>query len=65
MTVGFVENNSGPDDLQALCDKYEQLFLQEEGLTEAFREFNDFKVVCDFGYAKIKERNMNFDGMPG
>lgn len=63
--VGFVENNSDPDDLQAWCDEYEQLFLQEEGLTEAFREFNDFKVVCDFCYAKIKERNINFDGMPG
>jgi hypothetical protein len=63
--VGFVENSSDPDDLQAWCDECEQLFLQEEEMTEAFREFNDFKVVCDFCYAQIKERNTNFDGMLG
>jgi hypothetical protein len=58
--VGFVENSSDPDDLQAWCDECECLFQQEQEMTDAFREFNDFKVVCGFCYAQIKERNLNF-----
>ena len=63
--VGFVENSSDPDDLQAWCDECEWLFLQEDGMTEEFIAFNDFKVVCDFCYAQIKERNTSLDGMLG
>ena len=62
--VGFVENSSDPEDLQAWCDECERLFIQEDGMTEVFRAFNDFKVVCDFCYVQIKERNMKFDSAP-
>lgn len=54
--VGFVENSSDPDDLQAWCDACEQCFEEEQGLTPVFREFTQMRVVCDFCYAAIKER---------
>ncbi len=53
--VGFVENSPDPDDLQAWCDDCEQMFLREKELTPAFREFNDFAVVCEACYARIKK----------
>ena len=53
-TLGFVENSSDPDDLQAWCDACEEMFLREQELTEAFREFNDFAVVCINCYARLK-----------
>ena len=59
--VGFVENSSDPDDLQAWCGACESLFLEEDGMTDAFREFNDFAVVCDFCYDQIKTRNSKFE----
>lgn len=55
--VGFIENSSAPDDLQAWCSRCETMFLAEGALTEAFRQFNDFRVVCDFCYAAIRERH--------
>ena len=55
--VGFIENNSDPDDLQAWCERCEAMFLAEGGLTDDFRRFNDFRVVCDFCYAAIRERH--------
>jgi hypothetical protein len=55
--VGFVENSSQPNDLQAWCDACEQLFEREGEMTEAFREFNDLRLVCVFCYASIKERH--------
>jgi hypothetical protein len=39
--LGFIENSSDPDDLQAWCDACEKVFLREQSLTEAFRAFND------------------------
>jgi hypothetical protein len=54
-SLGFVENSSDPDDLQAWCDACEQLFLREGELTEAFREFCNFAVVCVGCYARIKQ----------
>ena len=38
--IGFVESSAAPDDLQAWCRECEMLYLQEGGLTEAFRKFN-------------------------
>ncbi len=38
--VGFVENNSDPNDLQAWCDDCERLFLEEGEMTEQFRAFS-------------------------
>jgi hypothetical protein len=55
--VGFVENSSDPGDLQAWCQACENLFETEDGLTEAFRAFNDFAVVCDLCYQEMKLRH--------
>jgi hypothetical protein len=55
--VGFVENSSDPEDLQAWCDECERVFIEEGDKTERFRRFNDFVVVCDFCYASLKERH--------
>lgn len=52
--LGFVENASDPDDLQAWCYACEYVFQQEEDKTERFRRFCDFAVVCTRCYADIK-----------
>lgn len=57
LAVGFVENSSDPDDLQAWCAACEQMYLEEGDKTERFKAFNDFKVVCDFCYASLRERH--------
>ena len=44
-SVGFIENSSDPDDLQAWCYGCEFLFQQEGEITEKFKEFNSAKVV--------------------
>lgn len=56
-TLGFVENSSDPNDLQAWCDACERMFVREQELTEAFRKFNDMAVVCDGCYARIKKQH--------
>jgi hypothetical protein len=55
--LGFVENSSLPEDLQAWCEACEQRFLQEGEMTPAFREFHDMRVVCDFCYARLRDRH--------
>jgi hypothetical protein len=55
--VGFVENSSDPDDLQAWCDACEAMFLSEGDKTEAFEEFNDRAIVCSDCYAEFKARH--------
>ena len=55
--AGFIENSSDPDDLQAWCGACEALFLREDGLTEAFRAFNDFALVCEVCYQEIRQRH--------
>jgi hypothetical protein len=55
--LGFVENSSDPDDLQAWCDDCEAMFEREQALTAAFRRFNDMAVVCDFCYATFRARH--------
>lgn len=55
--LGFVENSSDPDDLQAWCSECERVFIEEGDKTERFRSFNDFAVVCDCCYAALKERH--------
>jgi Suppressor of fused protein (SUFU) len=55
-TVGFVENSSDPDDLQAWCDECERFFTGEGEMTDAFRAFNDMQVVCARCYAQLRER---------
>jgi hypothetical protein len=40
--LGFVENSSDPDDLQAWCDACEEMLLSEGDKTEAFLKSNHF-----------------------
>src|SRR4051794_12109485 len=50
--LGFVENSSDPDDLQAWCEACEEMFLREGDKTEAFLKFNNFALVCVDCYAR-------------
>lgn len=54
---GFVENSSQPEDLQAWCGACESFFEREGGMTEAFRAFNNFAIVCTACYREIKDAN--------
>jgi len=53
--VGFIENCSDPNDLQAWCHKCELVFEEEDGMTEKFREFNDMALVCIVCYEASKQ----------
>lgn len=55
--VGFIENCSDPNDLQAWCDACEEMFLREGELTPDFNEFNDMAIVCDVCYQELKARH--------
>lgn len=59
--IGFVENSSVAGDYQAWCDACESFFLKEKELTEAFKQFNDFAVVCEECYAQIKARHSKLE----
>jgi hypothetical protein len=62
--VGFVENSTDPDDLQAWCDDCESLFLREGGKTESFRAFNAFGVVCVDCYARLRAHHSGEPAAP-
>jgi hypothetical protein len=49
--VGFIENSSDPDDLQARCERCMEMFLAEGDKTAAFCEFNDRTIVCRACYS--------------
>ena len=55
--LGFVENVSDPNDLQAWCDKCEALFIAENDKTDAFLAFNGMAIVCSVCYAAFKAQN--------
>jgi hypothetical protein len=55
--VGFVENSSDPDDLQAWCNECEGFFATEGAMTERFKAFHGHLIVCDFCYAAFKIRH--------
>jgi hypothetical protein len=55
--VGFVENSSDPNDLQAWCYLCEEAFQREGDMTEAFRAFNGMAVVCVTCYSEAKSRH--------
>ena len=53
--MGFVENSSESDDLQAWCHACEIKFESEGGeMTEAFRRFNAMALVCVDCYSSLK-----------
>jgi len=55
--VGFVENSSDPNDLQAWCERCEKMFLAEGDKTEAFERFNDRVIVCYVCYGALKAKH--------
>lgn len=55
--VGFVENSSDPNDLQAWCDRCEKMFLAEGDKTPAFEAFNDRAIVCRSCYRAFKAKH--------
>ena len=55
--LGFVENSSDPDDLQAWCATCEATFLAEGGMTDAFRELHAMTVVCEHCYRAARDAN--------
>jgi hypothetical protein len=61
-SVGFIENSSDPSDLQGWCEDCEAEFLRQGGMTEAFRRFNAFAIVCVDCYASIKARHSTPSG---
>ena len=58
-TIGFVENSSNPDDLQTWCTACETFFIREGEMSDAFKAFNDMKVVCDVCYSERKAKRAN------
>lgn len=52
--VGFIENSSDFDDLQAWCYACEYLFQQEGGKTDRFKRFSNSRIVCEECYEKLK-----------
>ena len=57
--VGFIDNSSDPNDLQAWCAMCEAKFEAEDGMTKAFRKFNDMAIVCVTCYAEKKQVHMS------
>ncbi len=55
--VGFVENSSDPNDLQAWCDACEALFVAESEMSPEFLRFNGMSVVCTTCYAEMRARH--------
>jgi len=52
--LGFIENSSDPNNLQAWCYACEYVFLQEEDKTEKFIKFTYHSMVCSQCYEEIK-----------
>ena len=55
--VGFVENSSDANDLQAWCGKCEEMFLAEGYKTEPFEAFNDRAIVWCVCYGALKAQH--------
>jgi hypothetical protein len=55
--VGFVENSSDPNDLQAWCEKCEEMFVAEGDKTDLFEAFNDRHIVCCECYRRLKAQH--------
>jgi hypothetical protein len=57
--VGFIENSSDENDLQAWCEQCEAMFVSEGDKTDAFEAFNDRAIVCCDCYHAIKSKQAN------
>jgi hypothetical protein len=55
--AGFIENSDDPHDLQAWCYLCEEKFQIENGMTDAFKEFNNMAIVCLVCYSEAKARH--------
>ena len=55
--LGFIENSSESDDLQAWCFACEFLFLSEQDRTDVFRRFCNYAIVCCECYQNIRLRH--------
>ncbi|WP_426344359.1 hypothetical protein ACN9MU_07295 [Pseudoduganella sp. R-32] len=55
--AGFIENSDDPNDLQAWCYHCEEKFLEEGGMTDAFKKFNEMAIVCVVCYEEAKARH--------
>jgi hypothetical protein len=62
--AGFIENSSDPDDLQAWCQQCEDEFERQNGMTEAFRQFNGMTLVCLLCYTEAKSRHVGLEKEP-
>lgn len=56
-SVGFIENNADPVDLQAWCYACEYFFQQEGEMTLKFKNFNNAQIVCEECYREIKKHH--------
>lgn len=56
--VGFIENSSDPNDLQAWCYLCEEMFQREGDMTDAFRQFNGMAILCIVCYSEAKARHI-------
>ena len=54
-SLGFIENVSDPNDLQAWCYDCENLFLKEGEMSDKFLKFSNAAVVCEVCYSDLKE----------
>jgi hypothetical protein len=60
--VGFIENSSDSNDLQAWCEKCEEMFMAEGDKTAAFCTFNDRAIVCCCCYRGLKAKHSRRGG---
>lgn len=55
--LGFIENSSNPNDLQGWCLDCETRFIEHNGMTAEFLEYNSAIVVCKICYQSIKSKH--------
>lgn len=55
--LGFIENSSEPGDLQGWCYACEHMFSLEGEMTEKFKEFCSFVLVCEECYSAIRRNH--------
>ncbi len=59
--IGFIDNNSIPNDLQAWCYACEYVFERENEMNDGFRKFSRPVVVCEECYKEFKNLHSTHD----